>query len=301
MNVHDASWLKQLSIGSHLEISDKYERWCIGIVEDMEDVGKEMRISYFGWSNKWTEWIDTLSDDINRIAPLNTNIAPVIFCKPPEVIDYRFKDQWTCCISKEFIFNVVIHPSVATTIIIEKYSKLSNQYNRAEIHTHFAHSYIKMASFDENLRELSILLHPGRGLNNKIYVLDVDIDTNKVINESEFTTSAYGGGYFGAFKNKGLIHIAHTFTGTRTLGHAVLNSGSSTASYTGHILDVTLLLTNLFVDGDKNLIYAFDQTSLNIRCINMDGDEWGLTAGEISSPWKISNLDQCSMVYTTNI
>ena len=31
------AWLKQLSIGSHLEVLDKYDKWCIGIVEEIED------------------------------------------------------------------------------------------------------------------------------------------------------------------------------------------------------------------------------------------------------------------------
>ena len=130
------TWVNQLSIGSHLEISDKYERWCIGIVEEIKDAHKKIKISYFGWNSKWTEWIHTSSDNINRIAPLNTHIVPITFCEPPKPIEHRYNFQSSCCISTDCIFCAMISP-FENKIIIEKYFKLSNQYKRAEILTNY--------------------------------------------------------------------------------------------------------------------------------------------------------------------
>ena len=78
-----ATWLKRLSVGAYLEVSDKYNTWCIGIVEDIEDSGQKMKIRYIGWHSKWIEWIN-ISSDNTRLAPLSTNIVPLIFNKHPE-------------------------------------------------------------------------------------------------------------------------------------------------------------------------------------------------------------------------
>ena len=303
MNSDHASWLEQLSIGSHLEIADKYERWCIGIVEEIEDAGKRMKISYFGWSSKWTEWIDTLSDDSKRIALLHTHIVPTTFCEPPKPINPRWKDQLTCCISTDFIISVMIHPSINDTIIVEKYSKLSNQYNQAEIQIPPAHNYIKMATFDEDMRQLSILMYSSRSGNDTIYVLDIDTDTNEVINEAELITSAYTGTYFGAFINEGLIHIIHYCHDKPVLSHGVLNSGSDKVKYYEQKLKVKLSLTNVFVDEEKNLIYAFDkELPPNVCCMKfIDWEGLELLQDKISSPWDdISSLILCSMVHVYN-
>ena len=128
-----STWLKQLSIGSYLEVQDTLKHWCVACIKEIDDNGNRIKISYDGWDEKWSEWINTTSN-LDRIAPLPTHTAPCIFNAPPSPIgDSKIAfDAKKCCISqcKSYILFVILHPTQQDTIIIDKYYKSSNQYKR---------------------------------------------------------------------------------------------------------------------------------------------------------------------------
>ena len=292
-----ATWLNRLSVGSHLEIVDKYDKWCVGIVKQIEHESNRIKISYYGWSSKWSEWIDTLSDDINRIAPSGTNILPFTFNTKPAATQRSITAKETkCCIwTKENCIICVFSDSQFKTLIIDKYFKSSNQYKRVRIRTDFALPYIIGIMLNEYKRQLSVLMctsPSGTGLHS----ISVDLDTNKILNVSNITYGVKDGVV--AYKYHDSLHIIHGLQckleygpqGKKEMHHAVLNN--NTIKYFEPILNLGSLIVprrgdpKFVVDEHRSLIYAFDgKYHSNIHHIKITDDNgWEITENEAPVP-----------------
>ena len=144
------------------------------------------KISYVGWDEKWSEWINTTLD-LEGITPIATYIAPCIFSTPPSPIEMFSGslidiNSRKCCIShyKNYILCAIIHPLKPWAIIIDKYYKSSNKSDKRQLvlTSGYRLKFIKFIILDEENRKLLIFtttLQLGMGV-----ILDINIVTNKV-------------------------------------------------------------------------------------------------------------------------
>lgn len=136
-----ATWVEKLAVGSHLEIHYLKFKWCIGIVQEISDDRKRIKIAYIAWRfPTQPEWINT-STDIHRIAPQNTHIAPLTFSAPPTIIekhgDREIRPEYSnyCISTQKCIICISISSLFEDTMVIVKYFKITNKYQKITINT----------------------------------------------------------------------------------------------------------------------------------------------------------------------
>ena len=78
-----------LSVGNRVDIKDKHNTWCMGIVIEIDtENASRFKIEYVGWAKHFADWID-INENKDRIAPLHTHTIPCIFNEPPPITMHR--------------------------------------------------------------------------------------------------------------------------------------------------------------------------------------------------------------------
>ena len=84
-----SDWWKELSIGTVVDLQDSYRgstKWLMGVVKEINQNESKLKVSFFGWHEKWAQWINTASAaDLNRLAPVHTHTIPCIFNPSPTI------------------------------------------------------------------------------------------------------------------------------------------------------------------------------------------------------------------------